>query len=111
MPGIAGGISQGLRALIALTQFYVPHPLPPRAVISGITYDATGIPLGGCTVTVLDVTATPDVQVACVISEANGTYAVEVPDYAGKLFQVIAYLPGSPDVAGVTANTIIPSLT
>lgn len=76
-------------------------------IISGTTRDSAGAPLGNCRVVVLEtgrlaVTGCP--VVAEVISDGSGLFSVVVPMDVG--YQLIAYLPGSPDVAGITRNDV-----
>lgn len=86
---------------------------PARYLIAGVTRDAAGAPLGGCTVHVFEKES--GLFRDEVISDANGNYAVDVsgPDAVDAesglplTFQCVAYLPGSPDVAGVTVNTLV----
>jgi hypothetical protein len=81
--------------------------------ISGITMNSSGVPIGGCRIVVLqtnklsynsDVYANP--VIGETISDGNGNYSLQV-DYEN--FQILAYLPGSPDLAGVTINTVTPT--
>lgn len=71
---------------------------------SGTTKDAAGAPLAGCTV---DLFRTADNQwVGRTISGPDGSWAVgPISDPAGP-FYAVAYLPGSPDRAGTTVNTL-----
>ncbi len=71
-------------------------------IISGITRDANDAVLPGVTVELFD-TAT-DQKVLSAISDANGAYRFDVT--GGHTFYAIAYLTGSPDVAGTTVNTL-----
>lgn len=80
--------------------------------VSGVTKDAAGNPLGSCRVVVLatdKVMSNPDVYANPVIGEtvsdaATGAFAIQVSD-RGPV-QVVAYKAGSPDVMGVTVNTV-----
>jgi hypothetical protein len=79
--------------------------------VAGTTLDSTGAPLGGCTVVLLDaarMVANPNPfanpVVATTVSNASGLYSFVVR--GGRGYQVVAYLPGSPDVAGVTRNDL-----
>lgn len=76
-----------------------------RYTISGVTRDSSGNPLGGCSVEVYESVA--NLFRGATISDANGNYAVEIAGDRNITFQAIAYLPGSPDVAGVTVNTLV----
>jgi hypothetical protein len=76
-----------------------------RRLVSGFTRDLTGAILGGVTVDLYD---TPTkTLVDTVISDAGGYYVAGTP-YATNCFAV-AYLAGTPDVAGTTVNNIAPS--
>lgn len=77
---------------------------PSRYIITGTTRDSTGAPLGNCAVELFE-TQNPSVVRAQTTSDANGLFTVvsTVPPLA---FFLVAYLPGSPDVAGTTVNTL-----
>lgn len=101
--------------------------LPYNYTISGQTLDGSGAPLAGCTVhlfytdiignnsfvgsgnVVPGVSNTKDIEVGLVVSDANGNYSffVDAPGAAPSAYYVVAYLPGSPDVAGTTVNTLV----
>ena len=72
--------------------------------ITGNTLDSTGALLGSVVVQGF-VTAT-DAYVGQTVSDANGWYSLPTP-YVGQHY-IVAYKPGSPDVAGTTVNTIVP---
>jgi hypothetical protein len=77
---------------------------PPSVIlrIFGLTKDSTGAVLGNCAVHLFD-TAT-DAEIEQTTSDASGNYSFR---YAStKPFYVVAYLAGSPDVAGTTVNTL-----
>jgi hypothetical protein len=71
-------------------------------VISGVTKDATGTPLGGCSVLLFN--AATNVLTQQAVADASGNYAFTV-DKTQRWF-VVAYLPGAPDVAGTSVNTL-----
>lgn len=73
-------------------------------VLAGIAKDSAGAALGGAMVRAF-LTAT-DVEQAETISAADGAYSVGVPSNAAHY--VVSYKAGSPDVAGVSLNTLIP---
>lgn len=80
-----------------------------RWLLSGVTYDLASAPLAGCRVVVFEtgrIAQTGCPVVAETISDGSGNYSVEVP--LNTAYQAIAYLPGSPDVAGITRNDIVP---
>jgi hypothetical protein len=89
---------------------YVNPPQPARYVISGVTRDVNNNPLPGCMVEVYE--SASNLFRASTVSDANGNYAVDVTSSeTGLTFQAIAYLPGSPDVAGITVNTLVGTAT
>lgn len=73
--------------------------------LSGITRDQNGDPLGNVTVQGY-LTATEAYQ-GVAISDFAGYY-VWVGQYQQPHY-LVAYLPGAPDVAGTTVNTLIPT--
>ena len=85
-----------------------------RWVVSGVTRDGAGAALGSCRVVLMEagmIVLGPARQnnpiVGDATSDGSGNYSIAV----GKPVphQAIAYLAGSPDVAGVTVNTVIPT--
>lgn len=97
-------------------------PLPPRVVlqdaptstqqwiVTGVTRSRdTNAPVGGCRVVVIAsgamaVTGTP--VVGETVSDGSGNYSTPVP--LNQHYQVIAYKPGSPDIAGITRADVVP---
>jgi hypothetical protein len=78
-------------------------------MLIGVTKDGTGAALGGCRVVVFEtgrIAKDGAPIIAETISDGSGNYSVEVP--GNKAYQAIAYKPGSPDVAGVTRNDLVP---
>lgn len=100
--------------------------VPYNYTISGQTLDGAGAPLAGCAVHLFytdivsnrfvrsggfipDLTDTSDIEVAETLSDANGNYSfyVDEPTAAPSTYYIVAYLPGSPDRAGTTVNTLV----
>jgi len=74
-------------------------------VISGVTRDGNGNPLGGCTVDLFD--SAQDVKIATTTSDpVTGVY-VFASIAGGIKFYMVAYRKGSPDVAGTTLATVV----
>lgn len=84
----------------------VPPGRSPRYTISGITRDALGQPLAGCTVEIYE--AGSGLLRGNGVSGADGTYSLDVtgPD-TGLTFYVAAFLPGASEVAGITVDTLV----
>lgn len=103
-----------------------------RFTLSGVSRDSTGAALGTCTVTVLEtgriavdglthgqmpsagnpVEVEADSEspvVARQISDGSGNFSFSVP--MNTAYQIMAYKAGSPDVAGITVNTLTPTHT
>jgi hypothetical protein len=81
----------------------VPYEYP--YAISGITLNSSGAALPACSVVLY---RTADNSVAGrVTSDASGNYRVDASP--AVMHYVVAYQPGSPDVAGTTVNTLIGS--
>jgi hypothetical protein len=71
-------------------------------LISGTTFDINAAALGLCTV---DLFRTVDnLKIATTVSSATGLFYFYV--VTGVQYYFVAYLAGSPDVAGSTINTI-----
>jgi hypothetical protein len=71
-------------------------------LIAGVTLDASGNPLAGCTVKLYS--SDYDKVEYTAISDAGGNYAFAVDKR--KQYYVVSYLAGSPDVCGTTVNTL-----
>ena len=74
--------------------------------LPGLTKDGTGAALGFCTVK-LFMTAS-DLPIGDVVSDASGNYSYRVGPNAGPYYAV-GYIAGSPDKAGTTVNTLMPT--
>jgi len=75
----------------------------PPLYVSGVTRDATGAALGGCTVRL--VRASTQEVVETLVSDGAGAFTFRTVGL-GQRYQLQAYLPGSPDVAGASVNTL-----
>lgn len=73
-------------------------------IISGITRDLAGAPLGGCAVHLYR--TSDDAIREVVVSNANGAYTFSAIN-DGAAYYVVAYKPGAPDVTGTTVNTLV----
>lgn len=76
--------------------------LQTNRFITGITRNSTGVALGSC-VTHLFATG-PDTIVTFQTSDGSGNFSF--PNPGSGPFYIVAYKPGSPDVAGTTVNTL-----
>jgi len=83
--------------------------------IRGVTKNSSGTPIGGCRVVLfisgrIGVVTVPDKDanpvIAETVSDASGNYSIQVNK--SIYYQAMAYLAGSPDVAGLTVNTLVP---
>lgn len=73
--------------------------------IPGITRDAAGAPLGGCTVDLFR--TLDDTWVGRTVSGPDGWWAIGgISDPNAGPYYAVAYLPGTPDVAGTTVATL-----
>lgn len=83
------------------------RPRPARGLtISGVTRNASGVALGGCTVMLFR--STTDELMETVVSDGSGVFSFGTVG-PGQAYYVVAYLPGSPDVAGTSVNTLVGS--
>jgi len=71
----------------------------------GVTKDSSGVALPNCRVDLFKANAT-QTYIATTYSDASGNYSFTVGSNAGYFF-CRAYLPGSPDVAGTTTDTVV----
>jgi len=100
MPYNAATIGQGLGQQ---PKHFVAQPsTAPNPTLSGITRDSGGNALGGCALNVYE--GQTGTYRTSTNSDAEGKYTVGVPLLIP--LQIVAYLPGSPDVGGVTVNTL-----
>lgn len=83
--------------------FITPLKFIGILTISGQTLDSTSAPLAGCFVE-LEL-ASDGTRIATTTSDASGNYSFTVGNPV--CYQVTAYKVGSPDVAGISANTLI----
>lgn len=84
--------------------FRAPQLSRKQEAIAGITKDATGAALGGCTVKLYR--SLDDVMIATMVSDAStGAYSFDNP--ASGPFYVVAYKTGATPVAGTTLNTLV----
>lgn len=79
--------------------------------LTGVTKDSTGAALGSCRVIAFESDRiSSDLVEASIretISDGSGNYSIPARRIA---YQLTAYKPGSPDVAGITRNDVVPSL-
>lgn len=75
-------------------------------MIPGVTRDASGTPLGACTVD-LYLTASK-AFVATTTSDASGTFSFNAPSDLATYY-LVAYKAGSPDVYATSPNTLVAS--
>ena len=71
----------------------------------GITKNSSGVALPNCRVDLFKADAT-QTYIATTYSDASGNYSFTVGSNSGYFF-CRAYLPGSPDVAGTTTDTVV----
>lgn len=82
-----------------------PQRSPVQLVISGTTRDSVGNALGGCAVHLFRTVG--DVFIDLLTSDATtGAFSFTTPGPAQNYF-VVSYLPGSPDRAGTSLNTLV----
>lgn len=73
--------------------------------VSGVTRNSAGSPLGNCVVDMLR--TADDVKVADTKSDFSGNFRIDV--LSPGPYYLVAYLAGSPDLAGTSVNTVQPS--
>lgn len=72
--------------------------------IAGLTKNAAGAALGSCAVKLFR--SSDDALISSTTSDGSGNYSLTVANNTTQYY-VMAYKAGSPDVAGVTVNTIV----
>lgn len=80
----------------------LPMPQQPKLTLSGVTRDSTGAALGNVS---LEVFRADGTLASRTTSDGSGNYVTD-PVGLGTLYQIDAYLPGSPDRAGTTLNNL-----
>jgi hypothetical protein len=73
-------------------------------IITGVTRDKAGVAIGGCSVDLYR--TTDDVRILQTTSDSNGNFLFSLPNDSYQAYYMVAYLAGSPDISGVTINTI-----
>lgn len=81
------------------TQYYEEK----NFLVSGITTDNLGAALGNCTVNLFNTVT--NVLSQTTTSDANGNYSFILDKT--QTWYCVAYKAGSPDVSGVTVNTLV----
>lgn len=79
-------------------------PIRPKLEIRGFTRDSTGAALGGCVVSLHRVS--DNQLIDSTISDGQGNYEFASAGMSTPYY-VVAYLLGSPNVAGVTADPLL----
>lgn len=86
-----------------------------KFLLSGVTRNSSGVAIGGCRVVVLEtgkIVANNDPYAnpyaGETTSDGSGNFSIQVSDQGP--YQMIAYLPGSPDIAGITLNSLTPAM-
>lgn len=74
--------------------------------IRGTSRDSAGVALANCIIQ--GFRTSDDLYVGQVVSDAAGNFALPTP-YSGTAHYLVAYKAGSPDVAGTSVNTIVPT--
>jgi hypothetical protein len=72
--------------------------------LTGRTLDSTSAALPGCRVE--GFTTGSDIYIGDTVSDGSANYTLPVGFNSGT-FYLVAYLPGAPDVAGTTVNTLV----
>jgi hypothetical protein len=79
-------------------------PFPPMDYrLVGVTRDSFGVALAGCTLSLFR--TIDNVLVNQAVSDGGGNYLFTNCS-PGLAYYIVAYLAGSPDVAGTTVNTL-----
>ncbi len=108
MPGsfqsnAGNGVPNVASSMAAARSFGEFAPFEYPYSISGTTRSGSGAALPNCAVTAF---RTADKSIAAqVVSDANGLYLFSASP--SLQHEVVAYLAGSPDVAGTTVNTLV----
>jgi hypothetical protein len=76
--------------------------LPAAFRLTGVTRDSAGVPLGNCRVHLFN---SADVEIAETVSDGSGNFSFTTDQNSGTYY-LVAYLAGSPDRAGTSANTL-----
>lgn len=103
MPVLIGAQHRGDASAQRPPVFISPRfRLPAAFRLTGTTRDSAGAPLGGCAVHLFN---SADVEIAETVSDGGGAFSFLTDQNSGTYY-LVAYLPGSPDRAGTSANTL-----
>lgn len=106
MPGFGPGSVSGVPNAMgrSVRQFGEVAPIfeERNYTIAGVTKDSTGVALGSCTVKLFS-TATDTLE-QTTTSDPGGNYSFVVDKT--KVWYVVSYKTGAPDVAGTSVNTL-----
>jgi hypothetical protein len=82
------------------------RPIPPTYFrLTGTTRDSAGAALGNCVVDWFN--TADDRLLGTTTSDANGLFEFRSAGQPPNAYYLVAYLAGSPDVAGTTVNTLV----
>ena len=79
--------------------------LPVRWMVSGTTKNSNGTAIGSCEVGLFRTVG--DVKVNATISDITIVGAFSFSVGLSQSYYAVAYLAGSPDIAGTTVNTLV----
>lgn len=79
--------------------------LPVRWLVSGTTKNSVGTAIGSCEVDLFR--TVDDVKVNATISDITIVGAFSFSVGLSQSYYAVAYLAGSPDIAGTTVNTLV----
>lgn len=107
--GIGGGRAGAPNFLASPGRRPSPNEVPFRSapfaqlarLVTGVTRDSGGNPLGGCTVELFDTRT--DQRVAATVSDGSGNFSL--PGASGPYY-LVCYKAGTPDLAGTSVNTL-----
>ena|SRR5208337_1239731 len=74
--------------------------------LSGFAYTITGVVVSNATINVFRTDT--NILTATTTSSSNGSWSVQMPS-GGFTYYVTAYFANSPDLAGITVNTLTPA--
>ena len=103
---VCAGVPNTCRNLVEFNGTEDPYFVQPNRLITGITKDAGGSAMGGCSVFLFNTTDPSKPWLSqSTVSDNSGNYSFAVDPT--QYYWCVSYLTASPDITGATVNTLM----